>query len=386
MKHKFNNIADLKPTSRIRMPDTSFLICQGAKLAKPIVKDYYKAELGITDNPTEIIGIYTSAEVLFSEQVINGFEGADVTIAHPEGNKLTAENYSHHIIGTAKNVRADNGYLVADLIIKDKWAIHAIEDNEIKQISLGYSAQLDMTEGQTETGQSYQGQWVNMHADHVAIVKEGRCGDDCAIGDQKSKSKQEQSMKVTINGIEFDVGDNAPLAQAINNQNAQLDTLKKTEIKIGDQAFNIDEVKATQATIDKLVADKSALETQNADLKAKQVKPEDIEKMVADRAKTIEQAKKLDDKFVTDGKSTEQIKREIVIAKAGDEVVKAIVGDSADKAEQAKINTAFKVLVVTADSKPKTNVTDELLGGLNKQVGDDKDEKPFDKTKMWQNQ
>lgn len=385
MKIRFQSVIDLKPTSRIKTPE-GFLICTAVKLAKPMVKDYYTGELGIVDGrqPTDIIGIYTSPDVLFGQTVIDGFTASDVVMAHPKGNKITSDNYKDHIIGTAKNVRAENGYLVGDLIIKDKWAIYAIEDDDVKQISLGYAAELDMTAGVTETGQAYDGQWVAMVADHIAVVKNGRCGEDCAIGDQQTVNKpKEQSMKATVNGIEFDVGDNAPLAQAINMQSAKLADLEKGELKIGDSAFNLTEFKAVQATIDKLVADKAALADENATLKANQIKPEQIEQLVADRAKTIDEAKKLNPQIVADGKTVEAIKREIIAAKSDDALVKAIVGDVA-QAEQSVIDTAFKALVATADSKPQPNPADDALKNLNK-VGDAKsdDAQAFDKSNMW---
>lgn len=388
MKIRLKQVIDLKPTSRVRTPQ-GFLICQGAKLAKPMVKEYYAGELGIVDGlePTDTISIYTSPDVLFGDAVINGFTGSDVVMTHPKGNQLTSDNYKDHIIGTAKNVRSENGYLVADLWIKDRWAIDAIEYDDVKQISLGYAAELDMTAGTTDTGQTYQGQWVNMVADHVAIVREGRCGADCAIGDKQTVNNpnqpKEQSMKVTVNGIEFDVGDNAPLAQAINMQSQKLADLEKGELKIGDSAFNLTESKAVQATIDKLVADKAALADENATLKANQIKPEQIEQLVADRAKTIDDAKKLNPQIVADGKTVEAIKREIIAAKADEALVKAIVGDNVKDAEQVTIDTAFKALVATADSKPNI-AADDVLANLNN-VGDAKAEtKTFDKTKMWE--
>lgn len=282
----------------------------------------------------------------------------------------------------------ENGYLVADLTIKDEWAITAIQQDDIKQISLGYSAELDMTAGVTDVGQAYDGQWVAMVADHVAVVREGRCGDDCQIGDQNkvnqllNPTKQEQSMKVTVNGIEFDVAD-AALAQAIQNQSAELDNLKKGEIKVGDTAFNLTENKAVQATIDKLVGDNKALASENKTLKANQIKPEDIEKLVADRAKTLDDAKVLNPQIVADGKTMEQIRREIVSAKADEALVKAIVGD-VKTAEQSVIDTAFKALVATADSKPNAIYTDKALQNLNT-VGDTKTDEPnpYDKSNMW---
>ncbi|OPH36718.1 hypothetical protein B5J94_06650 [Moraxella lacunata] len=377
---KLFQIIDLKPTKRIKTPQ-GFMICQGVTLAKPMVKQYYAGELGELDGfmPTDIVNIYTPADVLFSEQVIDGFMGADVTMHHPDGNQINANNYRQHVIGTAKNVREENGYLVADLIIKDNWAIEAIEYDNVRQISLGYSASLDMTDGTTDTGENYHGKWQAMKADHIAVVREGRCGSDCYIGDSNFNLNfnREDFMKVKIGNLEFDVGDGT-LAQAINNQTAELTALQQGEIKIGDTAFSLGEHKAMQATIDKLVADKQALLDENTTLKANQITPEQVEKLVADRVKTLDDAKALNPQIVADGKTVEQIKREIVSAKADDTLVKAIVGD-VKTASQADIDTAFKALVATADRQ--TVATDTLLADMN--VGDKKPQTTFDKSAMW---
>ena len=381
MKIKINQVIDLKPTSRIKTPQ-GFLICKDVTLAKPMVKEYYAGELGIVDGyeATDVIGIYTPSDVLFGQSVIDGFTASDVVMMHPKGNQLNADNYKDHVIGTAKNVRADNGYLIADLTIKDKWAIEAIEHDDIKQISLGYAAELDMTAGETETGQAYHGQWVGMVADHVAVVREGRCGDDCKIGDRQTVNKLEaKSMKVKIGNLEFDVGDNTTLAQAITAQNAELDALKGSELKVGDQKFGLSELNATQATIDKLVADNAALAELSTELEAKQTTPEQIEQLVADRVATISNANKIDDKFVTDGKSVEQIKREVVASKADNVLVKSIIGDNVADAEQVMIDATFKALLTTTDSK-QVNAADNALNGLNN-VADSQPMTAYDKYK-----
>lgn len=381
MKIRINQVIDLKPTSRIKTPQ-GFMICKDVTLAKPMVKEYYAGELGIVDGfeATDIINIYTPPDVLFGQSVIDGFTASDVAMQHPKGNQLNSDNYKEHVIGTAKNVRAENGYLVADLTIKDKWAIESIEHEDVKQISLGYAAELDMTAGETETGQAYHGQWVGMVADHVAVVRKGRCGDDCKIGDKQTVIKPEvKSMKVKIGNLEFDVGDNNTLAQAIQAQSQELDALKGSELKVGDQAFSLSELTATQATIDKLVGDNKTLADANVELTAKQTTPEQVEAMVADRVATISNANKIDDKFVTDGKSVEQIKREIVASKADNVLVKSIIGDSVADAEQVMIDATFKALLATADTK-QVNAADSALNGLNN-VADSQPMTAYDKYK-----
>lgn len=386
MKIKINQVIDLKPTKRIRTPQ-GFLICKDVTLAKPMVKEYYAGELGVVDGfePTDIINIYTPPDVLFGQPVLDGYNGSDTVMMHPKGNQLTSENYKEHVIGTAKNVRAENGYLVADLTIKDKWAIKAIEFDDVKQISLGYAAELDMTAGTTETGQEYHGQWVGMVADHVAVVRDGRCGPDCKIGDRQTVIKSEaNSMKVKIGNLEFDVGDNSTLAQAINAQSQELDALKTGELKVGDQKFGMSELTATQATIDKLVGDNKTLSNANKELTEKQVTPEQVEALVADRVATIDNAKKLNEAIVTDGKSSEQIRREVVTVNADSTLVKAIIGDSVADAEQGDIDKTFKALLATAGSKQTVIAADAALNGLNNtNVGDADKDKPFDKSNMW---
>lgn len=373
MNINFQTVIDLKPTSRIVLPN-GFLLCAGVRLAKPMVKDYYKGELGL-DNPTDIIKVYTDADTLFDQAVIDGFDGSDVVISHPDGNKMTADNYKHHIIGTAKNVGQKDGYLVADLTIKDKQAIQLIQNDDIRQISLGYLAQLDMTGGTDERGQAYDARWILMTADHIAVVKQGRCGQDCQIGDSQNNPK-EYFMKVTINGIEFEVAD-APLAQAILHQSRELDGLKTGEIKVGDTAFSLDENKALQASIDKLINDNKALLSQNQSLKANQISDDEIEKRVRERVKTLDDAKQLDPNFVGDGKTVSQIRREIVSNLGDDKLVTAIVGD-VKTANQADIDTAFKALVATS----ATIVADNALANVN--IIQDTP-KTFDKSKLWEN-
>ena len=186
-------------------------------------------------------------------------------------------------------------------------------------------------------------------------------------------------MKVTIGNLEFEVGDST-LAQAINNQTAMLNALQQGEINIGDTAFNLGEHKAMQGVIDKLVADKQALLDENTSLKAEQITQEQVEQLVATRTKTIDDAKALNPSLVADGKTVEQIRQEIVASRADDKLVQAIVGD-VKTATQSAIDTAFKALIATAERQ--SVATDTVLADMN--VGDNKsDNKPFDKSTMWQ--
>lgn len=60
-------------------------------------------------------------------------------------------------------------------------------------------------------------------------------------------------MEVSVNGIRFDIGDNKPLADALKQQQEQLENLKAAKLKVGDKQFSIgDELNAVQAVVDQL--------------------------------------------------------------------------------------------------------------------------------------
>ncbi|MFH4233368.1 DUF2213 domain-containing protein, partial [Acinetobacter baumannii] len=95
---------------------------------------------------------------------------------------------------------------------------------------------------------------------HVALVKYGRCGGDCRIGDKQQTPPKGKTMEVIVNGIRFNIGDNTPLADALKQQQEQLENMKAAKLKVGDKQFSIgDELGAIQAVVDQLHAEKTAL-------------------------------------------------------------------------------------------------------------------------------
>ncbi|MFH4121975.1 hypothetical protein WAI71_19890, partial [Acinetobacter baumannii] len=123
----------------------------------------------------------------------------------------------------------------------------------------------------------------------------GRCGGDCRIGDkQQTPPKGNKSMEVIVNGIRFNIGDNTPLADALKQQQEQLENMKAAKLKVGDKQFSIgDELGAIQAVVDQLHAEKTALEQKVGDLEKNQMTPEKLEQAAAERAAVIADAKAL---------------------------------------------------------------------------------------------
>ena len=261
--------------------------------------------------------------------------------------------------------------MVGDLLIKDKVSIDLIQSNERLEMSLGYGALFVVEQGTAPDGTPYQAKFINFNGDHMALVKYGRCGGDCRIGDEKQTPKG-KTMEVSVNGIRFDIGDNKPLADALKQQQEQLENLKAAKLKVGDKQFSIgDELNAVQAVVDQLHTDKTTLEQKVGDLEKNQMTPEKLEQAATERAAVIADAKALVPTVKTEGCTCEQIKRDVIAAKAGDALVTALMGSvSVGDAKPEQIDTTFRALCAVKGTQPSNPVGDALHQQQSVKAGD----------------
>ncbi len=383
-------VGDFAPSESTRsFTKEGYLKCINVRLAKaPQVRQYYAYEFPSLEGYTadQTINVYTSAEELFKPESVASFNNVDATDYHPPKNEINASNWKDYHIGYCENVRQESDYLIGDLLIKDKISIDLIQSNERIEMSLGYAAVLLLESGTAPDGTPYQAKFINFVGNHVALVKYGRCGGDCRIGDQNQHPKEDKTMEVTVNGIRFDIGDNKPLADALKIQDEQLKNFKAAKLKVGDQQFSIgDELTAVQAVVDKLHTDKATLEQKVGDLEKNQMTPEKLEQAAAERAAVIADAKALVPTIKTDGCSCEQIKRDVIAAKAGDALVTALLGSvSVGDAKPDQIDTTFRALSAVKGTQPSNPVGDALNHQQHIQTGDGKpagggDEKTYSK-------
>ncbi|HBJ3705720.1 TPA: DUF2213 domain-containing protein [Acinetobacter baumannii] len=155
-----------------------YLLCRDVSLARIGKLLYADGEVPVTADNSGLIIIERGEDVLFDPRTIASFEGKPVTDDHPKG-WVTPENWKKLSNGTAHDVRRgedeDSDCLVADLLITDKDMIDAVMKGKV-EISLGYDA--DYTE--ISVGKGIQ---TNIFGNHIALVKKGRCGSRCKIGD-----------------------------------------------------------------------------------------------------------------------------------------------------------------------------------------------------------
>lgn len=370
-------VGDFAPSESTRsFTKEGYLKCVNVRLAKaPQVRQYYAYEFPSLEgySADQIINIYTPAEELFKPETIASFNGVDATDYHPPKNEINASNWKDYHIGYCENVRQEGDYLVGDLLIKDKISIDLIQSNERIEMSLGYGAMLVVEQGTAPDGTPYQAKFINFNGDHIALVKYGRCGGDCRIGDEKQTPKG-KTMEVSVNGIRFDIGDNKPLADALKQQQEQLENLKAAKLKVGDKQFSIgDELNAVQAVVDQLHTDKTTLEQKVGDLEKNQMTPEKLEQAATERAAVIADAKALVPTVKTEGCTCEQIKRDVIAAKAGDALVTALLGSvSVGDAKPDQIDTTFRALSAVKATHPSNPVGDALHQQQQINAGDGK--------------
>ncbi|WP_244130849.1 DUF2213 domain-containing protein [Burkholderia pyrrocinia] len=162
-----------------------FLLCEAVPIARVGAQDYAYFELPEIEAKDGVIVAERTADVLFSPETLASFEGKPVTIDHPP-DFVTPANYMSVARGTVRNVRRGEGaqseLMLADLLITDAEAIRRVQSDgpdALDQVSNGYDADYE----QIAPGRARQ---VVIVGNHVALVKNARCGPVCSIGDSSS--------------------------------------------------------------------------------------------------------------------------------------------------------------------------------------------------------
>ncbi|EEM5878853.1 DUF2213 domain-containing protein, partial [Salmonella enterica] len=191
MKYFFNTRLG---ETRYQLADGS-LLCRDVPIGRTGKQLYGAADLpNLKPDKFGEIVVTRSPEQVFHPATLASFEGMSITILHPEdenGNVrlVNPENWKELAVGHLQNVRRGTGdqadLMIADIIIKDEYAIQLVEDG-LRQVSCGYDAEYD----QTEPGKAEQ---VDITGNHVALVPKGRAGNRCAIGDRDTMANQKKS-------------------------------------------------------------------------------------------------------------------------------------------------------------------------------------------------
>lgn len=175
-----------------------FLLCEDVPLARIGSQLYGSHELPGLRAKDGLIRIMRDEDEVFRPQTIISFAGKPVTNDHPP-EKVTPLNWRQYAVGTVSNPRRGDGvnfdesFLFGDLLITDAQAIKDLQDGK-REVSAGYDAEYEQT-------QDGEGRQYNIVGNHVALVKKGRCGPLCMIGDSEMATIRRRLRRSTKDRI-----------------------------------------------------------------------------------------------------------------------------------------------------------------------------------------
>jgi hypothetical protein len=338
--------ADAAEISGTRRTADGYLVAD-CRVARTGIQEYMGYEIGDEAEPNKVYRIYRPEAEVFKTDNLASFAHRPVTLGHP-ANGVTADNWKKEAVGvTGGDVVRDGGYVRVPMVVMDQTAIDAIESGT-KQISMGYVCNLLLQKGTTDDGQPFDGIQKDLRQNHAALVKAGRAGFECRVGDEirdsRARNPQQKdtpmTKSVTIDGKAFEVTDEvaAAFAKLQADKDAAVATAKEAGTVVDAAKSLLADMKKDKEAADKAAADaKAAADKAEADKKS----ADDIHAMAADLAATMDKAKKIAPDLDTKGKTADAIRKEAVSKKLGDEAVKG--------KDQAYFNAAFDMLAVGDD-------------------------------------
>lgn len=179
-----------------KLTPEGYLLCEGVPIARTGEQRYAFMELPtLTPDRDGFIIVDRPPDEVFCPEAMASFAGKPITIDHPSV-PVTPANWKMYSVGIIVNPRrGDNGednMLLADLLIQDASTIAKVRRKELTQVSNGYHAEYK----QLAPGRAQQ---YEIRGNHLALVKNARCGDLCMIGD--SGDMVRKTLKATTSHV-----------------------------------------------------------------------------------------------------------------------------------------------------------------------------------------
>ncbi|QIG73246.1 putative major head subunit precursor protein [Rhizobium phage RHph_N17] len=370
---------DSATVSGFKKTQEGYLVAD-ALTARTGIQAYAGYEVGRPD--LSVVNVYRPAEEVFSKDSLQSFSHVPVTDDHPTV-AVDSANWKDLAKGeVSTDVLRDGERLRIPLVLKDQAIIDKVESGK-RELSVGYSCVLDWNAGTTPDGMTYDAVQREIRANHVAVVKKGRAGSEFRIGDSAATwgaapivndHRELPKMRtIVFDGITIEVTDQA--AQAIDKLTKQL----------ADQTSQMSTSAAAHAAaLTTKDAEIGELKIKLADAEKKAPTPETLNKMIADRLVLVGVAGKIAKDLKVETLSDADIRREVVKAKYGEDMVKdasddmiagmfkAVAKDAdtkSDPVQQAFRDNARQQPVVTADhaqGEYETRLRDAWKGNGNK--------------------
>jgi hypothetical protein len=327
-------------------------LAANARVARTGIQIYTGAQVGKPDLAT--VRVYRPESEVFSADAMKSYAHRPVTIDHPS-EPVNSANWKDVSVGqTGEEVMRDGETVRVPMVLMDAAAISAVNAGK-RELSMGYVAQIDWTDGVTPEGEQYDAVQRNLRMNHLAIVAKARGGSTLKIGDAKPKGGAAMSdlNTMVLDGITVKVpaSDTANVKAIFDAKDKALTdantNLSDAQVKLADAQKQVETLTGEKAVLEKQVTDSA-------------VTPEKLTVMVKDRAALIADASRV----IGDAKGLELLDA-TAIKKA---VVTKVLGDAATALSDEAINGAYAMAIKAAPSiDPVRGV---VMDGLQTQVTD----------------
>ena len=325
---------------------------------------------------------------VFKDDSMETLKGVPLTNRHPV-ELVDSKNAKKFMVGfTSDIVEKHDDKVSSSVTITDEGTIREVENEGLREVSCGYTCDLEFTPGRTDDGEEFDAIQRNIQYNHLAIVDRGGAGPDVRLrmdsksaileiedetknrskkDDTKSNKKGEIMVKIKLDGMEFEV--ESGLAQAINSAQKQSKADGRAEAQ-AEFDTKLETAKSeSQAKIDEAQAKIDTLETENKELKENKMDAKQIHEAAQKRAELVSTAELVldSDKIKADMTDLE-IKKAVIVEKtsmdAEDEKLKS----------DAYVEARFDAIAETleADKADGNKGLKEALGKkAGKKDGDD---------------
>lgn len=330
-----------------------------ARISRVGIQDYLAVEMGLDGDPTRIIKVYRPESEVFSPESLQSFSNKTITDNHPP-DLITSLNAKQFAVGFSGDVvDRDDIYVKAYLTVTDENVIRNIKNGKV-ELSNGYTSDIEWTPGVAPSGEQYDAIQTNIRGNHIAIVEKGRAGSECKISD-KSPTEKEGYMKITIDGIDFDITDQA--AQAVSKLQRRLTDMEEEMEKKDKEMEEMDEEMEKEKAEAKKNED--SLKAKLDDSASKILDTKALDKAIAERMKLVDSIRRVSPDIKWEGKDDKTLLREVVSTNCtvddsvSDDYIKArfdIMLESLDSNSQQNLDNAFAKSVTqdktVSDTRP----------------------------------
>jgi hypothetical protein len=312
------------------------------RVARTGIQQYHTNELGLREQLGDrLINVFRPESTVFDKVSMASYVGKPITLGHPS-ELVTADNWKQLAVGDmGEEIARDGEFVRVPIKLMDAAAIKAV-DNDIRELSMGYSCGLEVKDGTTAEGEHYDAvQTGPLRINHLAIVPKARGGSALSIQtdgvdhwgatpvassvrDHQQEKRTMNMQKVVVDGLTIETTD----------QGAEV--IAKLLGKLNDAEKVADTAKATNdAKVSKLEAERDDFKTK---LDAALVKTDQkvIDAAVLARVDLLTKGKALAPEVKSAGVTDADYRKAVVSAKLGDAVV-------AGKSE-AYIDARFEIL------------------------------------------